>query len=114
MYSWEQQLTPSFAARYYSLDPKGDSFRLVHLDAPERGTKGYDQARLDVIEWLSSVPMGRLRAEILGSGAFDRSLVDIYEEGFREYTLSDFMIQEKGWLPYMRALPMPTQLNTST
>jgi endonuclease YncB( thermonuclease family) len=85
---------------HYDTEPKGIAIRLVTLDTPERGEPGHDKAKQDVIDWLTFW-RGELRIETWPGGGFDRLLGDIYA-GDRGNTLSQHMLRDKGWLPYVK------------
>jgi endonuclease YncB( thermonuclease family) len=84
--------------------PNGVAIRLITLDTPERGQPGYAEAREDVARWLLAHE-GRLRVETWPGGGFDRLLGDVYVEGDRSNTLSQFMLRDAnhglGWDPYV-------------
>lgn len=89
-----------WALTVHSTDPKGVRLRLVILDTPERGQVGYSEAKAHVLEWLQA-HTGRLRCETYQAGGFDRLLADIYVDGERGNTLTQYMLQ-MGWDPYVR------------
>ena len=74
--------------------------RLVTVDTPERGETGWAQAREDTAAWLSVRP--RLQVETYGPDNFGRLLADVYVQGDRSQTLSQYLMRDKGWLPYVR------------
>lgn len=82
-------------------DPKGVSVRLITLDTPERGDNGWAQAADDVRLWLFG-NTGRMSVTTWPDGGFGRHLGDIYVTGDRSNTLSQWMIRERGWLPYVK------------
>lgn len=87
--------------------PRGVAARLVHLDTPEHADRAaWDKARAELLTWLAH-RTGRLRCIFTEEpGAFDRILVDIYTEGDRSDTASQWMLlygnDGQGWLPYVR------------
>jgi endonuclease YncB( thermonuclease family) len=84
--------------------PNGVAIRLITLDTPERGQPGYAEAREDVATWLLAHE-GRLRVETWPGGGFDRLLGDVYVEGDRSDSLSQWMLRYGnhglGWDPYV-------------
>ena len=78
--------------------------RPVHLDTPERGEKGYDEATEDLADWLYGWDSmnGYLVARLdeRQQDTFGRYLAEVHEPHDRSATLSDYMIREKGWPPY--------------
>ena len=83
----------------YDASTDGAPIRLVTLDTPERGQVGYMQAQLDVIHWITA-NQHNLRIETWAGGGFDRLLGDVYA-GERSNTLSQWMLRERGWSPYV-------------
>ncbi len=79
--------------------------RLVTLDTPERGTLGYVAAREDMEWWFSQHPFmhpfSMIRLETYGRESFGRMLTDFYVAGDRSNTLSQWMLRERGWLPWV-------------
>jgi endonuclease YncB( thermonuclease family) len=78
--------------------------RLVHLDTPERGEPGHDEAMDDLEDWLSEFDKsvdGGLRVVTQGKDSFGRYLSDVYAAYDRADTASDFMVREAnngaGW-----------------
>ena len=74
--------------------------RLVHLDTPERGEPGYDEAADDLSDWLFEFDKdadGGLRVTTQGRDAFGRYLGDIYAAYDRPDTASDYMVRERDW-----------------
>lgn len=63
--------------RLTDLEPKGISHRLAWVDIPERGTKEWAQAKLDLRHWIDL--HGPLRAIVYGSAGWDRLLVDLVD-----------------------------------
>jgi endonuclease YncB( thermonuclease family) len=92
-------------------DPDGDgrvdgvSVRLVNLDTPERGEPGYSAAKADLARWLEE-HQATMRVRTYGAtGGFDRVLGDFYvpgPDGVDLDTASQWMIRERGWLPYVK------------
>lgn len=85
----------------YDTDPDGVALRLITLDTPERGEPGYSEAAADVADWLHEY-RDRLRVETWPGGGFDRLLADIYVHGDRSNTLSQHMLRDRDWLPYVK------------
>lgn len=88
-------------------EPKGVAIRLVNLDTPERGEPGYTEARDDLDAWLSDPAWlaawrTDLRVITYPGGGFDRLLGDIYMAGDIGNTASQYMLRERGWLPYVK------------
>ncbi len=79
--------------------------RLVTLDTPERGQEGYVEAGDDVKYWFSTHPFERpfstVHLETYGRDNFGRMLTDFYVAGDRSNTLSQWMLRERGWLPWV-------------
>jgi len=82
--------------------------RLVHLDTPERGEAGHDEALDDLEDWLMGFDKsvdGGLRVVTQGKDAFGRYLGDVYAEVDRAETASDYMVREAneglGWPVWM-------------
>ncbi len=74
--------------------------RLVTLDTPERGQEGYVEAAIDVGRWFGMYwPF--IELETYGRDSFGRMLADLYEENDRSNTLSQWMLRERGWLPWV-------------
>lgn len=77
--------------------------RLVHLDTPERGKAGYNQATQELADWLSTASSwaGLRVATQVKPDAFGRLLADIYSAADRAATASDFMVRDAnhgaGW-----------------
>jgi endonuclease YncB( thermonuclease family) len=91
----------------YDRNPRGVAVRLITLDTPERGAGRYLDARTDVVEWLTNPDWpvkfrADLRVETWPGGGFDRLLGDLYVAGDRSNTLSQWMLRERGWQPYVR------------
>lgn len=93
-----------------AVHPRGVAARLIHLDTPESRTDrtGWARARDELAGWLAA-RTGRLRCIFTEeSGAFDRILVDIYTEGDRADTASQWMLLHgnggAGWPPYIRGV----------
>jgi endonuclease YncB( thermonuclease family) len=89
-------------------DPNGDGkddgvpIRLINLDTPERGEEGYSQAKADLAAWIT-VHSHELMVTTWGeTGGFDRFLGDLWVEGDRSNTATQYMLRDKGWLPYVR------------
>lgn len=76
--------------------------RLINLDTPERGQPGHTEATLDARTWLAH-HAAELRVETWPGGGFDRLLGDIYVAGDRGNTLTQWMLRERGWAPYVEA-----------
>jgi endonuclease YncB( thermonuclease family) len=77
--------------------------RLVHLDTPERGEPGHEQATEELQGWLVDKFLGtglRVQTEVKPD-AFGRLLADIYSATDRAATASDFMVRDAnhgaGW-----------------
>lgn len=93
-------------------DPDGDgdvdgvSVRLVNLNTPERGQAGYAEAKADLAAWLTE-HAEHMRVRTYGAtGGFDRVLGDFFipgPDGFDLDTASQWMMRERGWLPYVPA-----------
>jgi hypothetical protein len=86
---------------------RGVAARLVHLNTPESryDKSGWQKAKDELTAWLAA-RAGRLRCVFTEeSGAFDRILVDIYTEGDRADTASQWMLVHGndgvGWDPYL-------------
>lgn len=82
-----------------SCSPKGIPVRLVILNTPERGQPGYSDARLMLMDWLNRY-VGRLRVQTYESAGWDRLLGDVYVEGERGNTATQYMLLN-GWEPYV-------------
>ncbi len=89
------------ACDVYDANPRGVPVRLVTVDTPERGQAGYADATRDVTAWLE-LHAGRVRVETWPGGGFDRLLGDLYVAGDRSDTLTQWMLRDRGWLPYVR------------
>lgn len=87
----------------YDAEPAGVPIRLITLDTPERGKVGYLDARRDVLTWLMQIEAKPgLSITTWPDGGFGRHLGDIWVTGRRSETLSQWMLRERGWLPYVR------------
>ncbi len=78
--------------------------RPVHVDTPEEGEPGYDDATDDADDWLMGFDKsvdGGLRVSTQGKDSFGRYLSDIYAAYDRTETLSDHMVRERGWSDYL-------------
>lgn len=90
---------------YRSRDPRGLPIRVLWVDTPEMRAKDPAEriqaglARDDVITWLAKYP-GKLRVETAGRDDLSRHLGDIYVTGDRGNTLSQYLIRDRGWLPF--------------
>jgi hypothetical protein len=92
--------------------PRGASLRLVILNTPEKrqqlpeplpdGRAGtWAEARDDVVRWFEMYAEQGIRAETwMLESNLGRLLADIYVEGDRGRTLSQFMLRI-GWPPYL-------------
>lgn len=76
--------------------------RLVTLDTPERGEVGWGEASRDVVEWLSGHGPGELSVETYGRESLGRFLGDVYVSTDRTATLSQWMLRERGWTPWVK------------
>lgn len=85
----------------YDAGSKGIPIRLITLDTPERGEDGWARAGDDVRWWLFN-NIGRLSITTWTDGGFSRHLGDIWVTGDRSNTLSQWMLRERNWLPYVR------------
>lgn len=90
-----------------AVHPRGVALRLIHLNTPETkpDKEAWNRARSDLLTWLAA-RTGRLRCIFTEeSGAFDRILADIYTEGDRSDTASQWMLlygnNGQGWPPYL-------------
>lgn len=82
-------------------EPKGVPIRLVNVDTPERAQPRHEEARADLRNWLlMNLPL--LRVITYPGGGFDRLLGDIYANGDVGNTASQYMLRDRGWLPYVR------------
>jgi endonuclease YncB( thermonuclease family) len=73
--------------------------RVVHLDTPERGEPGHDEAMGDLEDWVidrSQYDDG-LRVTTQGRDAFGRYLGDVYIAHDRSDTLTLHMVRDKHW-----------------
>lgn len=97
--SRELPVTNGWSQTLHTTNPKGYPLRLVILNTPERGQPGYVEARADLARWLE-LRRGRLRVETYESAGWDRLLADIYGEGDRSDTASQWMLLQ-GWASYL-------------
>jgi endonuclease YncB( thermonuclease family) len=92
-------LTESLTATIHTTDHP-IALRLLWVDTPERNNPdGWRRARTDTTTWLAA-HAGNLTVETHGHDNFGRQLADIYITGDRTNTLSQWLIIERGWLPY--------------
>jgi endonuclease YncB( thermonuclease family) len=102
----DEWLAAGFAHTIFSAEQTEDGIpvadtqllRLVVVDTPERGEPGYVQGRLDVRDWLAAHP-GPLCVDTYESAGWDRLLADVYPEGDRGDTLTQWLLQ-LGWPVY--------------
>lgn len=80
-------------------DPRGVPVRLIILDTPERGHVDYTPAREALRQWLET-RAGRLRCETWESAGWDRLLGDVYADGDRGDTATQWMLRA-GWASYV-------------
>lgn len=73
--------------------------RLIHLDTPEKKDPGYQQARVDLADWLDTrLFVGGLRVLAQAKkDSFGRYISDVYVIADRAQTASDYMVRERGW-----------------
>lgn len=99
-----EQITRDVADPDNDGDVDGVSVRLVNLDTPERGEPGYSEAKADLAQWLTD-HAATMRVRTYGAtGGFDRLLGDFYVPGANGVdidTASQWMMRERGWLPYV-------------
>lgn len=76
--------------------------RLVTLDTPERGEVGWAEARGHVEQWLARYGAGGLEVETYGRDSLGRWLGDVYPVGERTSTLTQWMLRDGGWPPWVR------------
>jgi endonuclease YncB( thermonuclease family) len=83
-------------------DPRGIPIRLMWVNTPEYrdDRPAALRARDDTAIWLAS-NVGRLRVETCGRDDLSRHLGDIYVDGDRGNTLSQYLIRDRGWPPYL-------------
>ena len=77
---------------------RGIAIRLIILDTPEKGQVGYLDAKANLGKWLD-LRATHLRVETYASAGWDRLLGDIYVEGSRGDTATQYMLQA-GWNVY--------------
>lgn len=87
---------------FYLVETKQFSlrFRLLGVDTPERGQPGFTEATNFVKEWLAALE-GHVRARTYKADSFGRWLVDLYEAGYPEQTLSQALIDSGNAQPYV-------------
>lgn len=90
-----------FTATIRTRDGNGVPIRLLWVDTPERSdTDAWRAARIDTASWLAA-HAGQLRCETHGRDNLNRTLGDIYVTGDRGNTLSQHLIRDRGWLPFV-------------
>lgn len=80
---------------------KGEPLRLINLQTPERGEEGWREARAALSMWLARY-VGQLRVATYESAGWDRLLGDVYVDGDRGNTATQYMLLN-GWEPYVAA-----------
>ena len=86
----------------YDTNPDGAAVRLITVDTPERGEAGYQEAATDVRIWLNTHAKLGFRIETWPDGGFGRVLGDLYVTTDRGNTLSQHLLRNCGWLPYVK------------
>ncbi len=83
--------------------------RLVHLDTPEEGHEGYEEAKADLEDWLFGWDSMNGHLVVLAQqkkDSFGRYLADVYEPTDRARTASDYMLRQAnkghGWPAFIR------------
>lgn len=79
-------------------EPAGAPLRLIIIDTPERGHIDYVRARDDLAIWILT-HLSKLRVETYEHAGWDRGLADIYVEGDRGNTATQWMLL-RGWPIY--------------
>lgn len=74
--------------------------RLVTVDTPELGKPGGKEAREHTAVWLGYRPL--LDVETYKRDSFGRTLGDVYVRGKRGETLTQWLMRDCGWPPYVR------------
>lgn len=100
------QLADGLAARIHDDPaqlPDGLPVRVINLNTPERGKPGWAQAGADARDWLAAAETGPgLMVTTWGTtGGFDRLLGDFWTAGDRADTLTQWMLRDRGWPPYI-------------
>jgi endonuclease YncB( thermonuclease family) len=99
----EEQITRDVA------DPNGDGrdegvpVRLITLNTPERGQDGWAQAKADLADWITAHAHELMVTTWGETGGFDRLLGDLWVEGDRSNTASQYMLRDRGWSPWVPA-----------
>jgi endonuclease YncB( thermonuclease family) len=99
-------VTNDFEAVFRTKGARGVSLRLIIVDTPEvKDKERWARAKFELTDWVIKHTGERspgLRVQTYESGGWDRLLADVYVEGDRGNTLTQYMLQ-RGWPPYIES-----------